>query len=528
MEHSKDIGKLIKDTLGTAQVSPSDAVWKRIDHSLETKRKKRVFIIWFAVISVALSLLLFYIFFKSSVSKTDFPSVITNTNPVKNNQTEKGPNSTKHLLKNTNDTMPLFESEKAFNENSSQNNSVPLNKKESKNSTNSDTQDYKNSVDKNSKTNRKNFNKNTVNNLNKSSRTATKTDKNTSEINDKKMKNKALSVSSNNSNSNENSSNSNLEDNKNSNTEEFTEINDKSLTRSGKFLIERQKRKDSIAKIREAKKDSIAKLRKKIEKTLAENEEAKTDSISEQSNEKVKINVTLISALQNSSLTNTGSLINSQLDNLNSKGALNFNYGASLNFIGNRYMYSIGILKTRISYQTLNAPVLEPFNEIIKGQEASLYPENILESSTLNIDSQIDYSKFDRFKNSDSSITLEHTIDYIEVPLQITYFLTEKRLGFQVFGGVSGYFLSKNTLVAENSSGEKLTIGSANNLSDISLSLNVGAGVYYNISKTFTFEVNPSFKYLYNPTNTKSTAGSVLLFGIYTGIRINLTPKENN
>jgi hypothetical protein len=81
-------------------------------------------------------------------------------------------------------------------------------------------------------------------------------------------------------------------------------------------------------------------------------------------------------------------------------------------------------------------------------------------------------------------------------------------------------------LVAENNAGEKLTIGSANNLSEVSLSLNAGAGVYYNISKTFTFEVNPSFKFLYNPTNTQSTKGSVLLFGIYSGIRINLTPRD--
>jgi hypothetical protein len=236
--------------------------------------------------------------------------------------------------------------------------------------------------------------------------------------------------------------------------------------------------------------------------------------------------VTLIGAPQYSSLTNTGSLINSQLENLNAKGAFNFNYGASLNFVGNRYMYSIGILKTRISYQTMDATFLDPFSGMNNGEEALIYPENILDFSTIDIDSQIDYSKFDSFKNNYSSITLEHTIDYLEVPLQITYFLTEKRFGYQVYGGVSGYFLSKNTLVAENNAGEKLTIGSANNLSEVSLSLNAGAGVYYNISKTFTFEVNPSFKFLYNPTNTQSTKGSVLLFGIYSGIRINLTPRD--
>ena len=105
--------------------------------------------------------------------------------------------------------------------------------------------------------------------------------------------------------------------------------------------------------------------------------------------------------------------------------------------------------------------------------------------------------------------------------MQFTYFLTEKRLGVHLFGGVSGYFLLDNTLVAENNSGEELTIGSSNNLSEISLSLNAGVGAYYNISKIITVEINPSFKDLYNPSNTPSTKGSVLLYGIYAGIRLN-------
>ena len=55
MDTRKDIGTLIEDALNMAQKSPSDALWTRVDASLEKKRKRRKFLfLWFGFGGIAL------------------------------------------------------------------------------------------------------------------------------------------------------------------------------------------------------------------------------------------------------------------------------------------------------------------------------------------------------------------------------------------------------------------------------------------------------------------------------------------
>ncbi len=529
MKHKEDIGVLIYEKLNQVQKSPSDDLWNKINTTLDEKKKKRRgFFIWFTAIGLLALLLILYFgtrIFNSSET-IDTKNEIVNRKPSDSNS--KDYKSENHIENN----QTVFE-----------NSEVETN--ETEEITITDESSSNNYSNKNS--NKKNVNKqvdnlNTENNIqNTTSNKLKKSKNNTSD-------NKVKTVSNNNStkkhfndynNNTIDSKKNTLEKSINSETisdknktgnnsndsvsEKSSDVNNTPETALEKRLSERQQRKDSITKLREERKDSIAELRKPKEENIEKTEEAeKKDSISGIENQKMKFNITLIAAPQYSTVTNSGSMINRQLEGLDTKGAFNFNYGASLNFIGVKRMFSIGVLRTKISYQTLNTSILDPFYQNIGEEMVLIYPESILDFGTLDKDASVSNSILEDFKNDDNTINLVQKIEYIEVPLRYTYFLSDKRFGLQVYGGISGYFLSDNSLIAENNSGEKLTVGKVNNLSDISLSLNAGAGIYYNISKIFTAELNPTFKFLYKPTTTESTKGSVLLFGIYTGIRMNL------
>lgn len=526
MKHKEDIGVLINEKLNQAQKSPSDDLWNKINTTLDKKKKKRRgFFIWFTAIGLLtlLSILHFGTSLFSLNETIDTKKEIVNGKSLERNS--KDDNSEKQTKnkqtviensKNITETKNLTE-ESFSNNNSNKNpNNENITKQDVNLNANKNTQKTTSSSSKNPIKNTTDYKDKNVSNNNSTEKYSNDSNhkievskKNTSEesINPTAISDK---------NKTEDNSNDSV-------SEKSSEVDNTPETALEKRLSERQKRKDSITKLREERKDSIAELRKPTEEILEKNEETENkDSISENENKGLKFNVTLIAAPQYSSVTNSGSMINQQLEELNTKGAFNFNYGVSLNFVGVKRMYSIGVLKTSISYQTLGVSILDPFYENIGGEMVLVYPESILDFGTLDKDASVSNSTLEEFKNDDNTIDLSQKMEYIEVPLQYTYFISEKRFGLQVYGGISGYFLTDNSLIAENNSGEKLAIGSVNNLSKISLSVNVGAGIYYTISKRFTAELNPTFKFLYKPTTTQSTKGNVLLFGIYTGIRMNL------
>lgn len=55
MSTKKDIGDIIEDTLNMAQKTPSDALWARVDASLEKKRKRRgLLFLWLGIGTIGL------------------------------------------------------------------------------------------------------------------------------------------------------------------------------------------------------------------------------------------------------------------------------------------------------------------------------------------------------------------------------------------------------------------------------------------------------------------------------------------
>jgi len=112
---------------------------------------------------------------------------------------------------------------------------------------------------------------------------------------------------------------------------------------------------------------------------------------------------------------------------------------------------------------------------------------------------------------------LNQKIGYVEVPVEMSYQIVDKKFGFAVVGGFSTLFLNRNE-VSLLSPGMNMNIGEANNLNSVHFSTNVGMGFKYSFLKSFEANVEPMFKYQINTFSNDAGNFKPFLFGIYTGV----------
>jgi hypothetical protein len=104
--------------------------------------------------------------------------------------------------------------------------------------------------------------------------------------------------------------------------------------------------------------------------------------------------------------------------------------------------------------------------------------------------------------------------------MEIQYALSDKKLGINVIGGFSSFFLSNNEIFSEAENGNRTFLGEANNINKVSYSANFGLGLNYQVSKKIDLKLEPMFKYQIN--TFKNTSGNFTPFfiGVYTGFAI--------
>ena len=113
--------------------------------------------------------------------------------------------------------------------------------------------------------------------------------------------------------------------------------------------------------------------------------------------------------------------------------------------------------------------------------------------------------------------SLNQRFGYLEVPLELSYKLSDKKLRVDVIAGISTFFLNKNEIYSENK--VKTTyIGQANNLNNMSYSTNLGVGLEYKISKSLNFNFDPMFKYQLNAFSNDAGNFKPYILGIYSGL----------
>lgn len=113
--------------------------------------------------------------------------------------------------------------------------------------------------------------------------------------------------------------------------------------------------------------------------------------------------------------------------------------------------------------------------------------------------------------------SLEQNISYVEVPLELSYKLLDKKFGIEVIGGMSTLFLNQNN-ISLIANGVEMEIGRANNLNDIHFSSNVGLGFRYSFWKSFDANFQPMFKYQIKTLSENFGNFKPYFIGLYTGV----------
>lgn len=113
--------------------------------------------------------------------------------------------------------------------------------------------------------------------------------------------------------------------------------------------------------------------------------------------------------------------------------------------------------------------------------------------------------------------TLRQKTGYVEVPVEMSYKLIDKKFGIEFIGGFSTLFLNENEVTMQ-SQGLNMNIGEASNLNDFHFSTNVGMGFKYHFLKSFQANFEPMFKYQINTFTNDAGNFKPYFFGFYTGL----------
>jgi len=107
---------------------------------------------------------------------------------------------------------------------------------------------------------------------------------------------------------------------------------------------------------------------------------------------------------------------------------------------------------------------------------------------------------------------------YLEIPVILKYKMIDRRLGFNLLGGMStNLLLGSNAYLLNGNDKEK--IGRTTDLKTVNYSSTVGMGMDYALSSRFNLSLEPFFKYYLNSINQSADIKSrPYTFGVFSGI----------
>ncbi|MFK5973771.1 MAG: outer membrane beta-barrel protein [Flavobacteriaceae bacterium] len=217
-----------------------------------------------------------------------------------------------------------------------------------------------------------------------------------------------------------------------------------------------------------------------------------------------------------------GSPVHSIFTSNSKSGNINLSYGLSVSYVlSKKLSIRSGINKVDYGYNTNDVEFTSSFGISGDGQIANI--DYTAPAVNLVLESKIGGNVLkDTFAevaglNSSRDGVMAQQFGYLEIPVELNYALLDKKFGVSLIGGISSLFLVNNSVAV--TSGELTTeIGEANNLNTVNFSTNIGFGVSYNFSPNIKLNIEPVFKYQLNTFS--NTAGSFRPFsaGIYSGL----------
>lgn len=523
MSDKKHIDRLFQEKFKDFEKAPNDAVWANIEAKLNEKKKRRVIPIWWRYAGVAALLLLlltvgnsFFNLFDSDSNTTEPTNIIVNDTkkslPVLDTKTPK--NTKKPAINNTENNTTTVASGDLNTSNLNNNPSTKSTSKKAKNSNFANapktTQAVANaSVKINSKSQ-------------KTNRLTAHPSKVSAKINQSKKEN---STSIANNVLQKRDTDTTLPSETSSNKlKELNTINS-AVTNSNTTLAKTNKAEN--IKENYLDKNSLEKEKTNtIEEAIAENKERTNEE------DKSKFNrwsVTPNAAPVYFNTLGEGSSIASQFNNNGKSGEVNMSYGINASYaINKKLIIRSGINRVNLGYNTNNVAVFDKANAITINSFASI--KGISGEETINNDatnsniatsvslvSELSLKEAPETIASGSSANINQSLGFIEVPVEFQYIVSDKKLGLNVIGGFSSFFLNNNELFSETNNSRTL-IGEAVNVNKVSYSANFGLGLNYKVTEKFNLNFEPMFKYQINTFENTSGDFKPYFIGIYTGI----------
>ena len=548
MKDNKNIERLFQEKFKDFEALPPQDSWDIIASRLnEKKKKKRILPIWFQFSGIAASLFIIGSLIWNFSGESNTTEVPNSNNTIVNTEDSKG-NSNNSNITSPNNEAIVYDSQsneenldKKSNNSINQYNEKSIDEKlvKSKLKNNSSRRNglvsngkLQNDIDASS--NQKGFKKG-KNNFKKQSSSVTNSEK---ALVANTEKNKAKRKSKSKSNKN-NSDFENLFDDNNvvdNNREDKNAINKETIdaffenktsnttTITNNDSITKQTNNSDVVVSNEIiTQDStlVAEVSKEtnlLEELLKEKEAGKNEDEKEEKRSKWAIS-TNASPVYFNSLAQ-GSSIDQQFDSNSKNYATTLSLGIAGSYaINNKLSLKTGVNNINISYNTNDVLFDARMNNVENNiPTISRNPEasNMVFSSKVNTVETLS-GDVENVIIENNVGALQQNISYIEVPLELSYKLLDKKFGIEVIGGMSTLFLNQNniSLVAN---GIEMEVGRANNLNNIHFSSNVGLGFKYNFWKSFNANFQPMFKYQINTFSENSGNFKPYFIGLYTGI----------
>lgn len=323
----------------------------------------------------------------------------------------------------------------------------------------------------------------------------------------KKSENSSVQNSSKDKLSNEEKSNTSVAENQKSTdrqndikTDNFLPVN----TTTEKNLL----KKDSTA-VAVTEPNALEELLKKNEKEEKKIAEAKMDRWQITSN---------VAPIYFSSTSN-GSPIDGQFAENSKSYENNMSFGVGVNYAVNKKIsVRTGVNKFTLGYNTNDVVFFAAMDQVSFGNVASSAAGSTIQVVSLN-NSEALRPFSNGIQNTNEGV-MTQKMGYLEVPVEMSYKLIDKKFGVNLIGGVSTLFLNENE-VSVSSSTMSASLGRAKNLNDVHFSTNVGLGFRYRFLKSFEANFEPMFKYQINTFNKDAGNFKPYFIGLYSGVSFN-------
>ncbi len=530
MSQRKNINQLFQEKLENHQIIPEEIVWKNIETKLQEKKKRRIIPFWWKLSGIA-AVFVLGLFLYTDLESIDWPE-----NSIVNQEKENINNSTKTIK--INQPMVSKEVEKTNRNKNENKNYQPINQDHKPNKTNvskstlvTNSEPFntnnKNVVSNQNKTNKNNKSPKISNNFNKINQLAENQfsqnkEKQASSLLKNKSENKITAISKNESQDHQikdkvaNTTSIEPQKGKEKNILTFENFNDSienkktSVANSELFKLElNTNTEDSINKKIEP--IVIAPIEPNALEELLNEKESQINA--EQKINRWQISSTVAPIYFSS--TSNGSPLDVELKN-NDKtySASNISYGVGVNYTLNKKIkIRSGINILNIDYNTNG--ILYYHSIPVSSRLSALNPN--APGKYIIIESMNNVTSFFNKPIQKYEGSLNQKFGYIEMPIEVTYSIFNKKLGVDLIGGMSTLILNRNEIFLQSSE-LNMKIGEANNLNNIHFSGNIGLGLKYNIWKKIQARVEPVFKYQVNTFNKEAGNFKPYIIGVYSGL----------